>query len=100
MYCEYVVLDFEFSGFVFDFEFFGFVFNFEFFLVGILNFLGKKNPEFKIKKKKKNYSCVSKTQLKEALAAFLKCSQNYTYSRVLNAAQSESIAAFFYKTQL
>ena len=76
------MFDFEFSGFVFDFEFFG----------------EKKNPEFKIKKK--NYSCVSKTQLKEALAAFLKRSQNYTYSHVLNAAQSGSIAAFFYKTQL
>ena len=49
MYCEYVVFDFEFSGFVFDFEFFGFVFNFEFFFVGILNFLGKKKPKFKIK---------------------------------------------------
>ena len=31
LYCEYVVFDFEFSGFVFDFEFFSFVFNFEFF---------------------------------------------------------------------
>ena len=47
LYCEYVVFDFEFSGFVFDFEFFGIVFNFEFFLVQILNFFrGKKNPEF------------------------------------------------------
>ena len=37
LYCEYVVFDFEFSGFVFDFEFF---------LIWILNFLGgKKNPE-------------------------------------------------------
>ena len=31
LYCEYVVFDFEFFGFVFDFEFFGIVFNFEFF---------------------------------------------------------------------
>ena len=49
MYCEYVVFDFEFSGFVFDFEFFVFVFNFEFFIFefSILNFLGKKKtPEF------------------------------------------------------
>ena len=46
LYCEYVVFDFEFSGFVFDFEFFSFVFNFEFFLFEfwILNFLGKKKP--------------------------------------------------------
>ena len=46
LYCEYVVFDFEFYGFVFDFEFFSFVFNFEFFLFEfwILNFLGKKNP--------------------------------------------------------
>ena len=29
LYCEYVVFDFEFSGFVFDFEFF-FNLNFEF----------------------------------------------------------------------
>ena len=42
LYCQYVVfdfeffgfvLDFEFSRFVFDFEFFGFVFNFDFFFV-------------------------------------------------------------------
>ena len=47
LYCEYVVFDFEFSGFMFDFEFFGIVFNFEFFFVQILNFFrGKKNPEF------------------------------------------------------
>ena len=32
-----------------------------------------------------------------ALAAFLKRSQNYIYSRVSNAAQSGSIAAFFTK---
>ena len=31
LYCEYVVFDFEFFGFVFDFEFFGIVFNFELF---------------------------------------------------------------------
>ena len=54
LYCEYVVFDFEFSGFVFDFEFFGIVFNFEFFLVRISNFFReKKNPELKKKKKKK-----------------------------------------------
>ena len=33
-------------------------------------------------------------QLYEALIAFLKHSQNCTYSRVLNAAQSGSIVAF------
>ena len=33
LYCEYVVFDFEFSGFVFEFNFF---------LIWILNFLGKK----------------------------------------------------------
>ena len=37
LYFEYVVFDFEFSGFVFDFEFSKFVFNFEF-------FGGKKKP--------------------------------------------------------
>ena len=36
LYCEYVVFDFEFSGFVFDFEFF---------LIWILNFLGKKETQ-------------------------------------------------------
>ena len=47
LYGQYVVLDFEFFGFVFDFEFFGIVFNFEFFLVQILNFFGeKKNLEY------------------------------------------------------
>ena len=48
LYCEYVVVDFEFSEFVFDFEFSGFVFDFEFsrcvcivsMLYLILNFLG------------------------------------------------------------
>ena len=49
LYCEYVVSDFEFSGFVFDFEFFGFVFNFEFFLFEFLIFWGKKNQNFKKK---------------------------------------------------
>ena len=55
LYCEYVIFDFEFSGFVFDFEFFVFVFDFEFFVFvfnfeffifefSILNFLGKKKP--------------------------------------------------------
>ena len=46
LYCEYVVFDFEFSGFVFVFEFFVFVFNFEFFIFdfSILNFLGKNLP--------------------------------------------------------
>ena len=34
--CEYIVFDFQFSGFVFDFEFFGFVFDFD--------LAGKKNP--------------------------------------------------------
>ena len=42
LYREYIVFDFEFSGFVFDFEFFGFLFNFEF-------FGEKKNPEIKNK---------------------------------------------------
>ena len=46
LYCEYVVFDFEFFGFVFDFEFFGIVFNFEFFLVQILNFFREKKIEF------------------------------------------------------
>ena len=36
LYCEYVVFDFEFSGFVFEFEFF---------LIWILNFLGKKETQ-------------------------------------------------------
>ena len=46
LYCENVVFDFEFSGFVLDFEFFfSFVFNFEFFYIWILNFLGKKKPK-------------------------------------------------------
>ena len=44
LYCEYVVFDFEFSGFMFDFEFFSFVFNFEF-------FGEKRNLKLKIKKK-------------------------------------------------
>ena len=43
LYCEYVVFDFEFSGFVFDFEFF---------LFWILNFLGKKETQKFFKKKK------------------------------------------------
>ena len=52
MYCEYVVFDFEFFGFVFDFEFFGFVFDFNFFgLVFDFDLAGKKTQ---IKKKKKN----------------------------------------------
>ena len=41
---EYVVFDFEFSGFVFDFEFFGFVFNFEFFFNLNFEFSGEKKP--------------------------------------------------------
>ena len=62
LYCEYVVFDFEFSGYVFDFEFFGFVFDFEFSgcvcimsmlclilnfldLCLIFNFLGGKKPK-------------------------------------------------------
>ena len=36
LYCEYVVFDLEFSGFVVDFEFF---------LIWILNFLGKKETQ-------------------------------------------------------
>ena len=81
MYCQYVVL---------DFEFFGFVFNFEFFLVQILNFFGeKKNLEY-------FFFCFKKNLLLH-FAAFLKRSKNCTYSRVLNAAQSGSIAAFFTK---
>ena len=40
LYCEYVVFDLEFSGFVVDFEFF---------LIWILNFLGKKETQ-KLKK--------------------------------------------------
>ena len=39
LYCEYIVFDFEFSGFVFDFEFF---------LIWILNFLGKKETQIYI----------------------------------------------------
>ena len=44
LYCEYVVFDFEFSGFAFDFEFFTFVFNFEFILFEFWIFWGKKKP--------------------------------------------------------
>ena len=93
------MFDFEFFGFMFDFEFFGIVFNFEFFLVQILNFFREKKNRifFFFLVLKKTYSCVFETQLYEALAAFLKHSQNYTHSCVLNAAQSGSIAAFFTK---
>ena len=50
LYCEYVVFDSEFSGFVFDFEFF-FNLNFE--------FSGeKRNPEIFLKNKNKTYSRV------------------------------------------
>ena len=71
LYCEYVVFDFEFSGFVFDFEFFGImfdseffgiVFNFEFFFVRISNFFGEKKPRIFFVLKK-TYSCVFETQL-------------------------------------
>ena len=44
LYCEYVVFDFEFSGFMFDFEFFSFVFNFEFFYLNF-EFSGKKKTQ-------------------------------------------------------
>ena len=44
LYCEYVVFDFEFYGFVFDFEFFSFVFNFEFFYLNF-EFSGKKKTQ-------------------------------------------------------
>ena len=44
LYCEYVVFDFEFFGFVFDFEFFSFVFNFEFFYLNF-EFFGKKKTQ-------------------------------------------------------
>ena len=64
LYCEYVVFDFEFSGFVFDFEFFGIVFNFEFFWVQILNFFrGKKKPRIFFLFIKKTYSYVFEMQL-------------------------------------
>ena len=55
LYCEYVVFDFEFSGFVFDFEFFLFwILNFEF-------SWEKRNPENFFKKKNKTYSRVLNT---------------------------------------
>ena len=62
LYCEYVVFDFEFFGFVFDFEFFFF----HLCLIWILNFLGgkKKNLEIFFFKKNKTYSCVFSRGLK------------------------------------
>ena len=56
LYCEYVVFDFEFSGFVFYFEFFFFRFCLilNFLLFEFWIFWGKKNPEFKKEKRKKN----------------------------------------------
>ena len=45
LYCEYVVFDFEFSGFVLDFEFFGFMFNIEFFIFQFWIFWGKKKTQ-------------------------------------------------------
>ena len=56
LYCEYVVFDFEFSGFVFDFEFF---------FIWILNFLGeKKKTQNFFFKKNKTYSHGFKRSLK------------------------------------
>ena len=63
LYCEYVVFDFEFSGFVFDFEFFWFVFNFEFFIYLNFEFSGEKKNLGK-KFKKKTYSRIFKHGLK------------------------------------
>ena len=61
LYCEYVVFDFEFYGFVFDFEFFSFVFNFEFFYLNF-EFSGKKKkPRNFFKNKNKTYSHVLNT---------------------------------------
>ena len=49
LYCEYVVFDFEFSGFVFDFEFFFIFFNFEFFYLNF-EFFGEKKTQIFFKK--------------------------------------------------
>ena len=64
LYCEYVVFDFEFFGFVFDFEFSWIVFNFEFFFRSNFEF-------FQGKKKTQNFFFLFK---KKPIAAFLKCS--------------------------
>ena len=113
LYCQYVVLDFEFSrcvcivsmlclilnflGLCLILNFLGLCLILNFFWFKFWIFSGKKKIEFFFffLVLKKTYSCVFETQLYEALAAFLKHSQNYTHSCVLNAAQSGSIAAFF-----